>query len=92
MKVLVDQSVFLFLKENKISISKEIKEIISSLKNFPKMYPRIANDDSIRHFFIKNIEFGYMIDEDKIIIADCKFTKPNKTLKIKRYLNKLTNR
>ena len=67
MKVLVDQSVFLFLKENKISISKEIKEIISSLKNFPKMYPRIAN-------------------------ADCKFTKSNKTLKIKRYLNKLTNR
>lgn len=78
MKVLVDQSVFLFLKENKISISKEIKEIISSLKNFPKMYPRIANDDSIRHFFIKNIEFGYMIDEDKIIIADCKFTKSKK--------------
>ena len=56
------------------------------------MYPRIANDDSIRNFFIKNIEFGYMIDEDKIIIADCKFTKSNKTLKIKRYLNKLTNR
>jgi hypothetical protein len=53
LKILIDQSVFLFLKENKISVSKEIAKILSSLKRFPKMYPRIANDDNIRHFFIK---------------------------------------
>ena len=91
MKILIDQSVFLFLKENKISVSKEIAEILSSLKRFPKMYPRIASDN-IRHFFIKNIEFGYMIDKDMIIIADCKYIKSNKKLKIKKYLNKLANR
>ena len=82
MKILIDQSVFLFLKENKISVSKEIAEILSSLKRFPKMYPRIASADNIRHFFIKNIEFGYMI----------KYIKSNKKLKIKKHLNKLANR
>lgn len=56
------------------------------------MYPRIASDDNIRHFFIKNIEFGYMIDKNMIIIADCKYIKSNKKLKIKKYLNKLANR
>ena len=34
-------------KENKISVSKEIAKILSSLKRFPKMYPRIASDDNI---------------------------------------------
>ena len=67
MKILIDQSVFLFLKENKISVSKEIAKILSSLKRFPKMYPRIASDDNIRHFFIPHIEFGYMIDKDMIM-------------------------
>lgn len=92
MKILIDQSVFLFLKENKISVSKEIAEILSSLKRFPKMYPRIASADNIRHFFIKNIKFGYMIDKDMIIITDCKYIKSNKKLKIKKHLNKLANR
>lgn len=87
MKILINQSVFLFLKENKISVSKEIAKILSSLKRFPKMYPRIASADNIRHFFIKN-----MIDKDMIIIADCKYIKSNKKLKIKKYLNKLANR
>ena len=33
-----------------------------------------------------------MIDKDMIIIADGKYIKSNKKLKIKKYLNKLANR
>ncbi|UTY39538.1 hypothetical protein NMU03_01500 [Allocoprobacillus halotolerans] len=83
MKVVIDKSVFLFLKENKIKLSQQLKTVISHLKLNPKMYAIIANDDCIRHFIIKGIDFGYMIDDGVVIISDCRFVKSNTKLKVR---------
>ena len=61
MKVVIDESVYLFLKENKIKLSKQMKTVISYLKFNPRMYAMIADDDNAQHFIIKGIDFGYMI-------------------------------
>ena len=83
MNIIVDESVFLFLKENRIKLSQDFKKVINHLKENPKMYPKINSNENIRHFVIKNIEFGYFIDEDFIIIADCRFTKSHIKLKVR---------
>lgn len=61
MKVVIDESVYLFLKENKIKLSKQMKTVISHLKFNSRMYAMIADDDNAQHFIIKGIDFGYMI-------------------------------
>ena len=53
MKVVIDESVYLFLKENKIKLSKQMKTVISYLKFNPRMYAMIADDDNAQHFIIK---------------------------------------
>ncbi|MEI3327995.1 MAG: hypothetical protein V8R64_16650 [Thomasclavelia sp.] len=83
MKVIIDESVFLFLKENRIKLSQQFKTVISHLKLNPRMYAMITDDDSIRHFVIKGIDFGYMIDGEMVIISDCRFVKSNTKLKVK---------
>lgn len=52
MKVIIDESVYLFLKENKIKLSLQFKTIISHLKVNPRMYPMVTDDVNIRHFII----------------------------------------
>ena len=47
------------------------------------MYAMITDDDSIWHFVIKGIDFGYMIDGEVIIISDCRFVKSNTKLKVR---------
>lgn len=77
MKVVIDESVFLFLKENKIKLSQKLKIVISHLKLNPRMYAMITDDEDVRHFIIKGIDFGYMIDDEVVIISDCRFVKSN---------------
>lgn len=60
-----------------------MKTVVSHLKLNPKMYAMITDDDHIRHFVIKGIDFGYMIDDDVIIISDCRFVKSNTKLKVR---------
>lgn len=83
MKVIIDESVFLFLKENKIRLSQQLKTIISHLKFNPRMYAMITDNDNVRHFIINGIDFGYMIDDEVIIISDCRFVKSNTKLKVR---------
>ncbi len=83
MKVIIDESVYLFLKENKIKLSLQFKTIISHLKVNPRMYPMVTDDVNIRHFIIKNIDFCYVIDNEEIIVSDCRFKNSNLKLKIK---------
>lgn len=83
MKVIIDESVFLFLKENKIRLSQQLKTIISHLKLNLRMYAMITDNDNVRHFIINGIDFGYMIDDEVIIISDCRFVKSNTKLKVR---------
>lgn len=83
MKVIIDESVFLFLKENRIKLSQQFKTVVNHLKLNPRMYAMITDDDNIRHFVIKGIDFGYLIDDDTIIISDCVFVKSNMKLKVR---------
>lgn len=83
MKVIIDESVFQFLKENRIELSQQLKKVINHLKVHPKMYEKIIDDDNIRHFVIKGIDFGYMIDDEIIIISDCRFVKSKTRLKVR---------
>ena len=83
MKVVIDESVFLFLKENRVKLSQQLKTVVNHLKLNPRMYAMITDDDSIWHFVIKGIDFGYMIDGEVIIISDCRFVKSNTKLKVR---------
>lgn len=47
------------------------------------MDEKIIDDDNIRHFVIKDIDFGYMIDDEIIIISDCRFVKSKTRLKVR---------
>ena len=40
----------------------------------------ITDDENIRHFVIKSIDFGYMIDDKTIIISKFRFVKSNTKL------------
>lgn len=55
-----------------------MKTDISHLKLNPRMYPMIADDDNIRHFISKGIDFGYMVYDEIVIISDCRFVKLKK--------------
>lgn len=83
-KVVIDEWVYLFLKENKIKLSKQMKTVISHLKFNSRMYAMIADDDNARHFIIKGIDFGYMICGEVVIISDCRFVKSNTKLKVRQ--------
>ena len=72
MKVVIDESVFLFLKENRVKLSQQLKTVVNHLKLNPRMYA-----------MIKGIDFGYMIDGEVIIISDCRFVKSNTKLKVR---------
>lgn len=58
----------------KIKLSLQFKTIISHLKVNPRMYPMVTDDVNIRHFIIKNIDFCYVIDNEKLLflIVDLK--------------------
>lgn len=47
------------------------------MKLNPRMYAMITDDEDVRHFIIKGIDFGYMIDDEVVIISDCRFVKSN---------------
>ena len=83
-KVVIDEWVYLFLKENKIKLSKQMKTVISHLKFNSRMYAMIADDDNAQHFIIKGIDFGYMICGEVVIISDCRFVKSNTKSKVRQ--------
>ena len=53
------------------------------MKVNPRMYPMVTDDVNIRRFIIKNIDFCYVIDNEEIIVSDCRFKNSNLKLKIK---------
>ena len=83
MRVIFDESIFLFLQENRIKISQKLKMTTEYLKSNPRMYEMITDEDNVRHFVINGIDFGYLIDDDTIIISDCVFVKSNVKLKVR---------
>lgn len=82
MKVVIDESVFLFLKENRVKLSQQLKTVVNHLKLNPRMYAMITVMIAF-DFVIKGIDFGYMIDGEVIIISDCRFVKSNTKLKVR---------
>lgn len=46
------------------------------------MYTTITNDENIRYFVIKGIDV-YMINDEIIIISNCRFVKSNTKLKVR---------
>ena len=60
-----------------------MKTVISHLKFNSRMYAMIADDDNARHFIIKGIDFGYIIDGEVVIISNCRFVKSNTKLKVR---------
>ena len=83
MRVVVDEIVFLFLKEYKIPLSNKLESIIENLKMNPHMYAMIADKENARHFIINGVDFGYFIEGDTIVISNCKFVKSKWRLRVK---------
>ena len=82
MKIVIDEVVLLFLKENKIHIKSKLKKIGLLLMRYPEMYEPIEKGSVIRHFFIDCVEFAYYIGKDTIYISDVRFKKSNVRFKV----------
>ncbi len=67
-----------------VFISK-IKEKINVLKENPRLYPVIHNNDIVRSFYIRSLAFSYIIDDNNklITITEAVFIKSSLKLKVK---------
>ena len=68
-KVIVSTEVSMFLLENKIRIKDELQEKINVLKENPRLYPVIHNNDIVRSFHIRSLAFSYIIDDNNKLIT-----------------------
>lgn len=46
-RVIINESVFRFLKENRVELSQHLKTVINHLKVHPRIYAKIIDDDNI---------------------------------------------
>lgn len=84
MKIIITKNVFQFLDDNNISCSDELEKIMENIKLFPKMFPMLQNDETVRCFMIYPVEFVYVIDQDKVIISECQFIKSSMKFRIRK--------
>lgn len=83
-KVIVSTEVSMFLLENRMRIKDELQEKINVLKENPRLYPVIHNNDIVRSFYIRSLAFSYIIDDNKLItITEAVFIKSSLKLKVK---------
>ena len=84
-KVIVSTEVSMFLLENRMRIKDELQEKINVLKENPRLYPVINNNDIVRSFYIRSLAFSYIIDDNNklITITEAVFIKSSLKLKVK---------
>ncbi len=84
-KVIVSTEVSMFLLENRMRIKDELQEKINVLKENPRLYPVIHNNDIVRSFYISSLAFSYIIDDNNklITITEAVFIKSSLKLKVK---------
>lgn len=84
-KVIVSTEVSMFLLENRMRIKDELQEKINVLKENPRLYPVIHNNDIVRSFYICSLAFSYIIDDNNklITITEAVFIKSSLKLKVK---------
>lgn len=84
-KVIVSAEVSMFLLENRMRIKDELQEKINVLKENPRLYPVIHNNDIVRSFYISSLAFSYIIDDNNklITITEAVFIKSSLKLKVK---------
>lgn len=84
-KVIVSTEVSMFLLENRMRIREELQEKINVLKENPRLYPVIHNNDIARSFYIRSLAFSYIIDDNNklITITEAVFIKSSLKLKVK---------
>lgn len=85
-KVIVSTEVSMFLLENRMRIKDELQEKINVLKENPRLYPVIHNNDIVRSFYIRSLAFSYIIDDNNnklITITEAVFIKSSLKLKVK---------
>lgn len=84
-KVIVSTEVSMFLLENRMRIKDELQEKINVLKENPRLYPVIHNNDIVRSFYISLLAFSYIIDDNNklITITEAVFIKLSLKLKVK---------
>ncbi|OUQ12361.1 hypothetical protein B5E87_10080 [Massilimicrobiota sp. An142] len=84
-KVIVSAEVSMFLLENRMRIKDELQEKINVLKENPRLYPVIHNNDIVRSFYISSLAFSYIIDDNNklITITEAEFIKSSLKLKVK---------
>ena len=66
-------------------IKDELQEKINVLKENPRLYPVIHNNDIVRSFYISSLAFSYIIDDNNklITITEAVFIKSSLKLKVK---------
>lgn len=84
-KVIVSTEVSMFLLENRMRIKDELQEKINVLKENPRLYSVIHNNDIVRSFYIRSLAFSYIIDDNNklITITEAVFIKSSLKLKVK---------
>lgn len=84
-KVIVSAEVSMFLLGNRMRIKDELQEKINVLKENPRLYPVIHNNDIVRSFYISSLAFSYIIDDNNklITITEAVFIKSSLKLKVK---------
>lgn len=84
-KVIVSTEVSMFLLENRMRIKDELQEKINVLKENPRLYPVIHNNDIVRSFYIRSLAFSYIIDDNNKLITttEAVFIKSSLKLKVK---------
>ena len=84
-KVIVSTEVSMFLLGNRMRIKDELQEKINVLKENPRLYPVIHNNDIVRLFYISSLAFSYIIDDNNklITITEAVFIKSSLKLKVK---------
>lgn len=84
-KVIVSTEVSMFLLGNRMRIKDELQEKINVLKENPRLYPVIHNNDIVRSFYISSLAFSYIIDDNNklITITEAVFIKLSLKLKVK---------
>ena len=84
-KVIVSTEVSMFLLENRMRIKDELQEKINVLKENPRLYPVIHNNDIVRSCYIRSLAFSYIIDDNNklITITEAVFIKSSLKLKVK---------
>lgn len=84
-KVIVSAEVSMFLLGNRMRIKDELQEKINVLKENPRLYPVIHNNDIVRSFYISSLAFSYIIDDNNKLITttEAVFIKSSLKLKVK---------